>query len=130
MTIKKIDSDVIRRISNSADAQYQKAKAYTSRAERRGDSPELSNRQRKHAKKQFKKGKQLSSGMKLTARMYASIDSHPAPTERLKREFEEMDNISDKLFHKVYDNCTNQQKSKVIDFLHPDKTDINGKREL
>lgn len=78
----------------------------------------LTHRQRKHLKKQFKKGKQVPSGSVLLYKLQSTIDSTPEPTPKLKSDWAFLDIKSKEMFRKTYDNLNNTQRSKLHESLH------------
>lgn len=81
----------------------------------------LTNRQRKHLRKHFKKGPQVPSGCVLMYKMGSTIDSSPEPSEKVKSDWRFLDIKAKEMFRKTYDNLNQNQKSKLFESIH--KTD-------
>ena len=84
---------------------------------------ELSHRQRKFAKKRFKKGKQVPHGMYLQYSIYTSINVRNLilPPSVIRQQ-ELIKSVAQHLFNKNYDKLTSSQQTKVFDYLNDSET--------
>lgn len=80
--------------------------------------PPISKRAKRAARKQFKKNKQVPNGYRLEYTMTLSAGINHSTPDIVKRQWDALDEVAEKLFHKKYFSLKSNEKSKVHELLH------------